>query len=95
MTLLVQVASILIAGGGSFALMKGPFPMSNFFIAGTLVYMGTIVLEGVSMSLTSKVRLQLVPLSHPAVEQVEVYIHEYGSERQQDSVISHPSKDPI
>ena len=41
--------------------MKGPFPMSNFFIAGTLVYMGTIVLEGVSMSLTSKVCFQLVP----------------------------------
>ena len=56
--MLMQVASILIAGGGSFALMKGPFPMSNFFIAGTLVYMGTIVLEGVSMSLTSKVRLR-------------------------------------
>ncbi|CAL5227554.1 g10545 [Coccomyxa viridis] len=51
----ITVASIVIAGGGAFALMKGPFPMSNFFVAGTLVYMGTIVLEGVSMSLTSKV----------------------------------------
>jgi hypothetical protein len=51
----MQVASILVAGGGSFALMKGPFPMPLFFIAGTLIYMGTIVLEGVSMSLCSKV----------------------------------------
>ena len=57
--MVVQVASIVIAGGGAFALMKGPFPMSNFFVAGTLVYMGTIVLEGGSMSLTSKVRLKL------------------------------------
>lgn len=66
--LLVQVASILIAGGGSFALMKGPFPMSNFFVAGTLVYMGTIVLEGVSMSLTSKVRLPLHHLSRASTQ---------------------------
>ena len=58
----VQVASIVVAGGGAFALMKGPFPMWNFFIAGVLIYMGTIVLEGVSMSLTSKVSPQLVHL---------------------------------
>lgn len=56
---LAQVVSIVVAGAGSFALMRGPFPMINFFIAGTLVYMGTIVLEGVSMSLTSKVSPQL------------------------------------
>jgi hypothetical protein len=49
------VVSIVVAGGGSFALMKGPFPMPLFFISGTLIYMGTIVLEGVSMSLCSKV----------------------------------------
>ena len=45
-----------MAGVGSLALMKGTFPQLGFFVAGTLVYMGTIVLEGVSMSLTSKVR---------------------------------------
>ncbi len=60
MHLHVQVASIVVAGGGAFALMKGPFPMWNFFIAGVLIYMGTIVLEGVSMSLTSKVSPLLV-----------------------------------
>ena len=51
-----QAASIVVAGAGSFALMKGTYPQVNFFIAGPLVYMGTIVLEGVSMSLTSKAR---------------------------------------
>ncbi len=50
-----QFASIVVAGAGSFALMKGTFPAPSFFVAGTLVYMGTIVLEAVSMSLTSKV----------------------------------------
>lgn len=54
---LLQLASILVTMAGSFALMKGPFPMPVFFIAGAMVYMGTIVLEAVSMSLTSKVRL--------------------------------------
>lgn len=51
-----QVGSILVTGLGAAALMKGPFPHANFFIAGVAVYMGTIVLEAVSMSLCSKVR---------------------------------------
>ena len=53
-----QVGSILVTGLGAAALMKGPFPRANFFIAGVAVYMGTIVLEAVSMSLCSKVRPQ-------------------------------------
>jgi hypothetical protein len=52
----LQFASIVVTGVGAFALMKGPYPLANFFIAGTAVYMGTIVLEAVSMSLCSKVR---------------------------------------
>ena len=52
----VQLASILVTLAGCAALMKGPFPMPTFFIAGAMVYMGTIVLEAVSMSLTSKAR---------------------------------------
>ena len=52
----LQVGSILVTGLGAAALMKGPFPRATFFIAGVAVYMGTIVLEAVSMSLCSKVR---------------------------------------
>jgi hypothetical protein len=51
----MQAASIVTTGVGALALMKGPFPKWAFFTAGVLVYMGTIVLEAVSMSLTSKV----------------------------------------
>ncbi|KAK9906755.1 hypothetical protein WJX75_007454 [Coccomyxa subellipsoidea] len=51
----ITLASILVTLAGCAALMKGPFPMPTFFIAGAMVYMGTIVLEAVSMSLTSKV----------------------------------------
>ena len=51
----LQVGSILATGLGAAALMQGPFPRANFFIAGVAVYMGTIVLEAVSMSLCSKV----------------------------------------
>ena len=50
------MGSILVTGLGAAALMKGPFPRANFFVAGVFVYMGTIVLEAVSMSLCSKVR---------------------------------------
>ena len=32
----------------------GAYPYWSFFVGGVAVYMGTIVLEGVSMSLTSK-----------------------------------------
>lgn len=49
------MGSILATGLGAAALMKGPFPRANFFIAGVAIYMGTIVLEAVSMSLCSKV----------------------------------------
>lgn len=51
-----QVGSIMATGLGAAALMKGPFPRVNFFVAGVFVYMGTIVLEAVSMSLCSKAR---------------------------------------
>ena len=37
----------------------GAYPYWSFFVGGVAVYMGTIVLEGVSMSLTSKVYLTL------------------------------------
>lgn len=49
------MASIVTTGVGAAMLMFGPFPQWNFFTGGVLVYMGTIVLEAVSMSLTSKV----------------------------------------
>ncbi|KAK9838252.1 hypothetical protein WJX81_000293 [Elliptochloris bilobata] len=51
----ITVASILVTGLGAAALMKGPFPRATFFVAGVAVYMGTIVMEAVSMSLCSKV----------------------------------------
>ncbi len=51
-----QVGSIMATGLGAAALMKGPYPRVNFFVAGVFVYMGTIVLEAVSMSLCSKAR---------------------------------------
>ncbi len=52
--------------------------MTNFFIAGTLVYMGTIVLEGVSMSLTSKVcpQLALSLLSAVPRQQTQMLQHQ-------------------
>lgn len=53
----VQLASILVTMAGCFGLMGGPFPMPTFFVAGALLYMGTIVLEALSMSLCSKARL--------------------------------------
>lgn len=39
-------------------LMKGAYPQWSFFTGGAALFVGTIVLEGISMSLTSKVRLQ-------------------------------------
>ncbi len=51
-----QVSSIVATGLGAVALTRGPFPRANFFVAGVAVYMGTIVLEAVSMSLCSKAR---------------------------------------
>lgn len=52
----VQLASIVVTMAGCFGLMGGPFPMPTFFVAGALLYMGTIVLEALSMSLCSKAR---------------------------------------
>eukprot|EP00884_Botryococcus_braunii_P019635 jgi/Botrbrau1/6355/Bobra.0098s0014.1 len=51
----ITVASIVMTGIGAALLTGGPYPKWNFFAAGVMVYMGTIVLEAVSMSLTSKV----------------------------------------
>ncbi|BDA46399.1 SPX domain-containing membrane protein At1g63010 [Coccomyxa sp. Obi] len=51
----ITLASILVTMVGCFGLMGGPFPMATFFVAGALLYMGTIVLEALSMSLCSKV----------------------------------------
>jgi hypothetical protein len=50
--------SIIVTGLGAVLLMKGAYPMWSFFAGGGLLFIGTIVLEGISMSLTSKVILQ-------------------------------------
>lgn len=55
----LQVGSIVITGAGAVLLMGGPYPTWTFFAGGTAVFMGTIVLEGVSMSLVSKVSTSL------------------------------------
>ena len=44
-----------MTAGGALLMTHGAFPLWSFFVGGVAVYMGTIVLEGVSMSLTSKV----------------------------------------
>ena len=51
----VQTLSILLSGLGSALLIKGALPMWSFFLGGALLFVGTIVLEGISMSLCSKV----------------------------------------
>ena len=56
-----QVLAILVTAGGAALMTHGAFPYWSFFVGGVAVYMGTIVLEGVSMSLTSKVRPQQPP----------------------------------
>ena len=53
----MQVGAILTTGAGALLLLGGPYPLWLFFVGGIMVYMGTIVLEGVSMSLVSKVGL--------------------------------------
>lgn len=55
----MQVGAILVTAAGAALLTHGAYPLWSFFAGGVAVYMGTIVLEGVSMSLTSKVRLGL------------------------------------
>ena len=62
--LLMQVGSIVVTGAGAVALTYGTFPQWNFFAGGVAVYMGTIVLEAVSMSLTSKVSHALPCTKH-------------------------------
>ena len=52
----MQSGSIIVTGVGSVLMMKGAYPEWSFFTGGTLIYMGTIVLEAVSLSLTTKVR---------------------------------------
>ena len=54
-----QTASILITGAGAGLLMRGTFPRWSFFAGGVFTYMGTIVLEAVSMSLCSKVHIYI------------------------------------
>lgn len=51
----LQVGSIITVGVGAVLLMKGTHPAWSFFVGGVAVYWSTIVLEGVSMSLVSKV----------------------------------------
>ena len=62
--LVMQVGSIVVTGAGAVALTYGTFPQWNFFVGGVAVYMGTIVLEAVSMSLTSKVSHALPCAKH-------------------------------
>lgn len=64
-----QVGSIVATCLGALALTRGPFPRANFFVAGVAVYMGTIVLEAVSMSLCSKARpAPAPPLPHARLQ---------------------------
>ncbi len=51
----MQSVSIIVTGIGAVLLMKGALPQWSFFTGGGLLFVGTIVLEGISMSLTSKV----------------------------------------
>ena len=52
---MLQSVSIIVTGIGAVLLMKGALPQWSFFTGGGLLFVGTIVLEGISMSLTSKV----------------------------------------
>ena len=51
----LQTISILLTGVGSALLIKGALPKWSFFSGGALLFIGTIILEGISMSLCSKV----------------------------------------
>lgn len=55
---LLQSASIVLTGVGAALLMKGALPYWSFFAGGAALFVGTIVLEGISMSLTSKACLR-------------------------------------
>ena len=50
-----QSVSIILTGVGATLLMRGAYPQWSFFTGGAALFIGTIVLEGISMSLTSKV----------------------------------------
>ena len=52
---LLQSVSIILTSVGSILLMRGAYPQWSFFTGGAALFIGTIVLEGISMSLTSKV----------------------------------------
>ena len=52
---LPQSVSIILTGAGAILLMRGAYPQWSFFTGGAALFIGTIVLEGISMSLTSKV----------------------------------------
>ena len=59
----LQSVSLIVTGIGAILLMKGAYPQSTFFTGGLLLFAGTIVLEGISMSLASKVRIGCIALA--------------------------------
>ena len=61
----VQVCAIFVTAAGALLMTHGAYPLWSFFVGGPAIYFGSIVLEGVSMSLTSKVRLAPTLLGKP------------------------------
>ena len=54
----LMTGAIIACGAGCVGLAMGGFPIWLYLLGGFLAYVGSLVLEGASMSMMSKVRLQ-------------------------------------
>lgn len=77
----VQSVSILLTGIGAGLLMKGALPQWSFFTGGAALFVGTIILEGISMSLTSKVSIVCPPPQHAGILVVPAIENSNGDRR--------------